>query len=108
MRVRVTAADFRSENAERLDVLQKTYLLPQDVPQPPGGFAGKTPVAFERELRAGGVSHVIIDADGVRVVADHRGSRHLYCHRAEGARGPELTITDRSPLVCRRSLDRRR
>jgi asparagine synthetase B (glutamine-hydrolysing) len=94
MRIWVSPADLRSENAKRVNVLQKAYLLPQDLPQLPGGLAGRSPAALERELRAVGVSHVIADADSVRVVADHRGNRHLYCHRTDAATGPGLTITD--------------
>ena len=94
MRMRVTPADLHAENARRVDVRDRTYLLPQDPPQLPGGLAGRSPAALEQELCAAGVSYVIVDADGVRVVADHRGNQHLYCHRTESATGPEFTITD--------------
>ena len=94
MRIRMTSADLRSENARRVGILQQTYLLPPDLPQLPGGLAGRSPAALERELRDAGLSYVVADDEVVRVVADHRGNRHLYCHRAETAAGPELTITD--------------
>jgi asparagine synthetase B (glutamine-hydrolysing) len=94
MRIRVTAANLHSENTKRVEVAQKSYLLPEDLPPLPGGLAGRSATALERELRDGGVSYVVADDAGLRIVADHRGNRHLYCHRAESAAGPELMITD--------------
>jgi asparagine synthetase B (glutamine-hydrolysing) len=94
MRIRVTAANLRLENARRVEVAQKSFLLPQDLPPLSGGLAGRSPTTLERELRDAGLSYIVADDNSVRVVADHRGNRHLYCHRAEDAAGPELTITD--------------
>jgi len=94
MRIRANPADLWSENARRVEVLRRIYLLPPDLPQLPGGLAGRSPAALERELRDAGLSYVVADDEQLRVVADHRGNRHLYCHRTESAAGPELTITD--------------
>ena len=94
MRIQVTPTDLRSKNAKRVQVARMTYLLPPDLPQLPGGLADRSPRALEQELRDAGLSHVVADDDKVRVVADHQGNRHLYCHCTEGTTGPELTITD--------------
>lgn len=94
MHIRVGPADLRAENVKRVEVVRQTYLLPEDLPPLLGGLAGRAPVALDRELRANSASYVIADPDNVRVVADYGGNRHLYCHRTQGASGPELMITD--------------
>ena len=89
-----TPADLRSDTARRVEVAQRTYLLPPDAPHLADDLAGRSPTALERDLREGGVSYVVADDDTLGVVADFRGNRHLYCHRPESAAGPELIITD--------------
>lgn len=94
MRIRVTPADLKSENDQRVTLAQRTYLLPRQLPRVASDLAGRSPTALEQELRERAISYVVADDGELRVVADFRGNRHLYCHRTEGATGPELVITD--------------
>ena len=99
MRIQVTPADLRSEDARRVQVAQRTYLLARSQLRLADDLAGRSPPALERHLDDGGVSYVVADDSNLRVVADFRGNQHLYCHRTEGAAGP----SSRSPTICARS-----
>jgi asparagine synthase (glutamine-hydrolysing) len=96
MRIRVTLEGLRAEGTRQIGLPPVAVHL-SDAPL--GGqdeLEASSFAKLEQKLREHGRSYVVVDDGSVRVVADYRGSQHLYVHRASSP--PELTITD-DPMV---------
>src|SRR5919106_5322287 len=92
MRIRVTLEGIRAEGVRQIGRPPAVAYLSDASPGGEDDAEVSSLAGLERKLRERGQSYVIVDEETIRVVADYKGTQHLYVHRASGP--PELTVTD--------------